>query len=101
MVQEVAPAVTALFVLVIGNEWVNTTTVLEDELTPTELFKEKDAEIKELHARLKDKGIMINALSAAARHRDVADLASDSVSPDAPQGNPSSKQRQQRQRGKR
>ena len=68
---------TALFVLVIGDEWMNTTTVPEDELTPTELLKERDAEIKELHARLEAKRHMIIALSAAAHHRDVADLASE------------------------
>lgn len=46
-----------------------------------ELLKDKDAEIADLRARLDDKDRMVDALRAAARHRDVADLASESASP--------------------
>lgn len=42
---------------------------------------EKDSEIAELRARLDDKDRMVDALRAAARHRDVADLASEPTSP--------------------
>jgi centromeric protein E len=45
------------------------------------LLKEKDTEIAELRARLDDKDRMVDALRAAARHRDVADLASEPTSP--------------------
>ena len=62
----------------------NSSALLEEEVTTTaDLLKEKDAEIKELRARLEDKDRMVNALSSAARHRDVADLASEPVSPAA------------------
>ena len=47
----------------------------------TSLLKEKDAEIADLRARLDDKDRMVSALRAAARHRDIADLASEPTSP--------------------
>lgn len=55
--------------------------VEEGGLRTVELLKEKDTEIAELRARLDDKDRMVNALRAAARHRDVADLASEPTSP--------------------
>ena len=47
------------------------------------LLQEKDAQIAELRARLDDKDRMVNALRSAARHRDVADLVSELVSPES------------------
>ncbi len=64
------------------------TSPLEEEGTEdsktAEQLKEKDAEIAELRAQLDDKDRMVNALRAAARHRDVADLASEPSSPAIP-----------------
>lgn len=54
---------------------------IEEDPKMADLLKEKDAEISELRARLEDKDRMVNALSTAARHRDVVDLASEPVSP--------------------
>ena len=45
------------------------------------LLKEKDAEIAELRARLSDKDRMLDALRAAAHHREIADMASGPASP--------------------
>ena len=50
---------------------------LEDQPNAMDLLKEKDAEIADLRARLDDKDRMVGALQAAARHRDIADLASE------------------------
>jgi centromeric protein E len=59
---------------------------LEDPPNAIDLLKEKDAEIADLRARLDDKDRMVGALQAAARHRDVADLASEPepISPPKP-----------------
>ena len=53
------------------------------ELDPhtADLLKERDAEIAELRAQLDDKNRMVNALQSAARHRDIADLASEPGTP--------------------
>ena len=53
----------------------------EEESKNANLLKEKDAEIVELRARLEDKDRIVQALSAAARHRDIAGLASAPASP--------------------
>lgn len=54
----------------------------EEDLSRTaELLKEKDAEIAELRTRLDDKDRMVNALRAAARNRDLAEVASEPASP--------------------
>ena len=53
----------------------------EENASTTELLREKDAEIADLRARLDDKDRMVNALRSAARHRDTADFASESLSP--------------------
>ncbi|CAF9938012.1 hypothetical protein IMSHALPRED_000625 [Imshaugia aleurites] len=47
-----------------------------------ELLREKDAEIADLRARLDDKDRMVNALRAAARHRDTADFAFEPLYPE-------------------
>ena len=54
--------------------------MIEDNASPTELLREKDAEIADLRARLDDKDRMVNALRSAARHRDTADFSSEPVS---------------------
>ncbi|KAK4698072.1 hypothetical protein P7C71_g126, partial [Lecanoromycetidae sp. Uapishka_2] len=51
-----------------------------------EILKEKDAEIADLRARLDDKDRMVDALRAAARHREVADLVSEPTSPNIRRG---------------
>lgn len=56
--------------------------VVEEESSMTELLREKDAEISDLRARLDDKDRMVNALRSAARHRDTADFASETLSPE-------------------
>jgi len=58
----------------------------EEDSKTVELLKEKDAEIAELLARLDDKDRMVNALRAAARHRDIADLASEPSAPTLQRG---------------
>ena len=54
--------------------------MIEDNASPTELLREKDAEIADLRARLDDKDRMVNALRSAARHRDTADFSSEPLS---------------------
>ena len=54
--------------------------MIEDNTSPTELLREKDAEIADLRARLDDKDRMVNALRSAARHRDTADFSSEPLS---------------------
>ncbi|KAL6716274.1 Kinesin-like protein kip2 [Lecanora helva] len=58
-----------------------TSSILEEDVKLADLVKEKDAEIADLRARLDDKNRMVSALKSAARHRDVADLASEPTSP--------------------
>lgn len=56
--------------------------MIEENSCPTELLREKDAEIADLRARLEDKDRMVDALRSAARHRDTADFASEPLSSD-------------------
>ena len=57
------------------------TTSIEADPHAADLLKERDAEIAELRAQLDDKNRMVNALQSAARHRDIADLASEPATP--------------------
>ena len=54
--------------------------MIEDNVSPTELLHEKDAEIADLRARLDDKDRMVNALRSADRHLDTADFSSEPLS---------------------
>lgn len=53
----------------------------EDLSRTAEILKERDAEIAELRTRLDDKDRMVDALRAAARHRDLAEVVSEPASP--------------------
>ena len=58
-----------------------TTNSLEVDSKTVDLLGDKDAEIAELRAQLDDKNRMVNALQSAARHREIADLASEPGTP--------------------
>ena len=61
-------------------------TFLPVEETPSsQLLADKDAEIRDLRARLEDKDRMVTALRSAARHRDIADPSVPSAPASPPQ----------------
>ncbi|KAG8525412.1 uncharacterized protein KY384_009056 [Bacidia gigantensis] len=61
-----------------------------EEAAPSHVLADKDAEIADLRARLDDKDRMVNALRAAARNRDNADMSSAPVSPPTTRPSPTS-----------